>query len=393
MKVFFRRIHLYLAFVAGIVIMITCFTGAVLVFEEELQHLFHKERYYVEPGTARPIQELSASLQQKVPAATISGIKIYTDKTRSAELYYTVKKKDDKKKDASPTVKVQGGPMKPGQPATRENNRQVAYVNPYTAEIIELYNNKDSFFYSMLSLHRWLLGGDTGKLIVGICTLIFLFILITGIILWWPKNRMILQQRLKIKWQGGWKRLNHDLHIVTGFYSAIFLFIFAFTGLAWSFTWFNKGIYKVTNSSMELPKPPVNAFRADVKTTSLDSIFAYAKTNIPGVKFYVITSPKDSLSPYSVSVLKDNAPHESAMDMYYINRYEPAILQSQQFSQRNLGQKVRSTFKPVHTASIWGWPSKIIGFIVCVLGVIFPVTGYIMWWLRTSKKARKTEPV
>jgi len=99
----------------------------------------------------------------------------------------------------------------------------------------------------MLSLHRWLLGGDTGKLIVGICTLLFLFILITGIILWWPKTKNILLHRLKIKSNGGWKRLNHDLHIVLGFYCAIFLFLFAFTGLAGSFSWFNKGIYKATN--------------------------------------------------------------------------------------------------------------------------------------------------
>ena len=44
-------------------------------------------------------------------------------------------------------------------------------------------------FLSMFSLHRWLLIGDTGKLITGISTSVFLFILITGIILWWPRIR------------------------------------------------------------------------------------------------------------------------------------------------------------------------------------------------------------
>jgi uncharacterized iron-regulated membrane protein len=80
-----------------------------------------------------------------------------------------------------------------------------------------------------MSLHRWLLGGSDsiGKTITGISTLIFLFILITGIILWWPKTKNILLRQLKIKQSAGWKRFNHDLHIVLGFYSAIFLFIFA----------------------------------------------------------------------------------------------------------------------------------------------------------------------
>jgi uncharacterized iron-regulated membrane protein len=49
-----------------------------------------------------------------------------------------------------------------------------------------LYSYRTTFFYSVFALHRWLLAGDTGKLIVGISTSIFLFILITGIILWWP---------------------------------------------------------------------------------------------------------------------------------------------------------------------------------------------------------------
>ena len=45
MKKWFRRVHLYLGLSAGLVITVSCFTGALLVFEEELQHAFHKDRY------------------------------------------------------------------------------------------------------------------------------------------------------------------------------------------------------------------------------------------------------------------------------------------------------------------------------------------------------------
>lgn len=371
--------------VAGLVIMTTCFTGAVLVFEEELQHLFNKERYYVQAGpAARPLEDMVLSVQNKVPGAVVNGIRIYTDSSRTFELSYSLKKKEGNPGAAAGLLKAKDTKIKPG---AKENTRLVAFVNPYTAEVIELYNHRHTFFYSMMSLHRWLLGGDTGKMIVGVCTLIFLFILITGIILWWPKTGNILKQRLKIKWESGWKRLNHDLHIVLGFYSALFLFIFSFTGLAWSFAWFNKGIYTVTNSSMEPVKPPLSTLRLDTKTISYDEVFNCVKASAPAVKYYNINTPKDSLAAYSVSVLPSNAAHESAMDLYFVNRYEPTIIQVQKFGQRNLGQRVRSVFKPIHTASIWGTPSKIIGLIVCIFGVIFPLSGYIMWWLRTNKKA------
>src|SRR5215213_3899716 len=123
-----------------------------------------------------------------------------------------------------------------------------------------------------MAMHRWLLGSNNGpgKYITGISTLLFLFILITGIILWWPKTKNILQQRLKIKSTAGWKRLNHDLHIVLGFYSSIFLFVFAFTALAWSFEWFNKGIYKVTSSSMKA-EAPASVNNENFKRISFDS--------------------------------------------------------------------------------------------------------------------------
>src|SRR5690606_6796518 len=92
-------------------------------------------------------------------------------------------------------------------------------------------------------LHRQLLMGKTGKVITGICCLSYLVILITGLFLWWPKNSKILRQRLKIKWDAKFKRVNWDLHAVAGFYSLPLLFLIAFTGLTWSYKWFNNGIF------------------------------------------------------------------------------------------------------------------------------------------------------
>jgi uncharacterized iron-regulated membrane protein len=96
--------------------------------------------------------------------------------------------------------------------------------------------------------------------------------------------------------------------------------------------------------------------------------------------------PKDSSEAVSVSALSKNAVHESATDAVYIDQYSGEVLGQLEFKNKSLGAKVRSTFKPVHTGSIWGTPSKIIAFIVCLFGVTFPITGTIMWMNRTRKK-------
>lgn len=394
MKVFFRRIHLYLSLAAGLVILIACLTGAILVFEKDLQMAMNKKRYYVEQSGPRlSLEQLTDKVKSSFPGHKINGIKVYKDGERSAEVSISA----PPKKDAKPAGEAKPAEAKPAEakdpkkaqaPPQRQPGFTV-FINPYTGEVLQKYSYQETFFYQVFALHRWLLGGQNsiGKYIVGISTFIFLFILITGIILWWPKTRRIMARRLKIKWNAGWKRINHDMHLVFGFYSAIFLFIFAFTGLAWSFEWFNNGIYKVTNSPLKQAPPPKSAFMEGVKRISPDQALAVATTMQKDAEFYNVSFPKDSTEVFSVSLLPPGAAHEGATDAVYVDQYSGHAAGTLMFSERSLGARVRSAFKPVHTGSIWGLPSKIIAFIVCLLGVTFPITGTIMWLNRTKKKA------
>ena len=393
MKVFFRRIHLYLSFAAGLVILICCLTGAILVFEKDLMMAFNKERYYVEAAGAKlSADTLVSKVKQNYPGAKVNGIKLYEAADRSAEVSVSFPpKKDAKAKSEAPKPKEGAKPVAPQrQPGF------TIFINPYTGQVVDKYSYSETGFYTVFALHRWLLGGNDsiGKLIVGISTFIFLFILITGIVLWWPKTKKILKQRLNVRWSAGWKRINHDMHLVFGFYSAIFLFIFAFTGLAWSFEWFNNGIYKVTGSPLKPAPAPKSTYVADARKISFDKALAAAQTIYPSAEFYSISLPKDSTEAMNVSLLGHDAAHESATDAVYIDQYSGAVLGKLAFGDRSLGAQVRSTFKPVHTGSIWGTPSKIIAFLVCLLGVTFPITGTIMWYNRTRKRYRKgTAPV
>jgi len=389
MKVFFRRIHLYLSLAAGLVILTACLTGALLVFEKELQMAFNKHRYYVAPGGEKAsLAQLEANVKQAFPGSKINSIKVYEDATRSAELSISAPQKKTERTAAAP---ARGGAG--AHPAGGRQPGFTVFINPYTGAVLEKYSYQETFFYQVFALHRWLLGtpDSIGKYIVGVATAIFLFIILTGIILWWPKTKRIMLQRLKIKTNAGWKRLNHDLHLVLGFYSAIFLFIFAFTGLAWSFEWFNKSIYSVTHSSMQPPPTPKSAPGGSTAQITYDEAYAIAKHNLNQVAFYTIAAPKDSTDALTVSALPEAAVHESATDALYLDQYSGAVIGKLQYSERSLGARVRSTFKPVHTGSIWGLPSKIIAFIVCVLGVSFPITGVVMWLNRTRKK-KKARP-
>ena len=388
MKVFFRRIHLYLSLAAGLVILVACLTGAILVFEKDLMMAMNKDRYYVEKtGPALSTADLAKRVTDSFAKAKVTGVKWYSDEARSVEfnVSFPPAKKDGAAKEAP---KEAAKPAAGKAPAPQRAPGFTVFVNPYTGQILDKYSYRETGFYTVFALHRWLLGGEgsIGKYIVGIATFIFLFILVTGIILWWPKTRKVLQQRLTVKWGSGWKRINHDLHIVFGFYSAIFLFIMAFTGLAWSFEWFNDGIYAVTNSPKKQPEPPKSTYTAEAKTIGLDQVLQSARSLYPTAISWSAAQPKDSVSTLSVNVLPANPAHENATDALYFDQYSGRQLGALRYEERSLGARVRSTFKPVHTGSIGGTPTKILAFIVCLFGVSFPITGVIMWINRTRKK-------
>lgn len=446
MKTLFRNIHLYLSLASGLVIAVVCFTGGVLVFEKELEQAWHPERYHVTPASTPRLSltQLTEAVRAYKPEGKIAGLKVYADPTRTVEISLAgapggpggerkpeaaraeqggQSGESTKESAKAPSGEGRGKDGKGGKEAGKgggEGGRgPVVFVNPYTAAVTGELNYRETFFFTMMALHRGMVGGAIGKLVVGVSTVMFLFIIGTGLVLWWPASRKAVKQRLQVKWSGGWKRLNHDLHIVLGFYSALLLFLFAFTGLAWSFEWFNKGIYAVTNSPMERPEPPVSVMPAS--TTALtpaipaapatvtptsdvpalpaalatapsltaDAALAQAQKLAPTAVYYSLQLPKDATGSIKVATLRPNAVYENATDEVYLDQYSGSVLKSQTYEQRNLGQRVRGLFKPVHTGSIFGWPSKIISLVVCLLGVTFPITGTIMWLNRLSKARKK----
>lgn len=90
----------------------------------------------------------------------------------------------------------------------------------------------------VMKLHRWLMD-DTrtwGKMLVGISTIFFIFILISGLTVYWPRKWN--KNRLTVHTRKGKSRLLFDLHSVLGIYAAVILLACSLTGLMWSFQWY-----------------------------------------------------------------------------------------------------------------------------------------------------------
>ncbi len=370
MKKFFRKIHLYLSLSAGIFIIVACVTGSILVFEEEFNHNFNSERYFVKPQKDKlPLNDLVNIAEKAKNEFEVSGIKAFGDVNRSIEINLaeiSIEKIDKKEEKGKQSFTV--------------------YINPYNGQILDLENRRESFFKKVEMIHRFLLSKKegVGHYIMSYSASFLLFILITGIILWWPKSNKILKQRLKIKWDGNNKRLIHDLHVVVGFYTSVFLIFIVMTGLTMSFNFINNGIFTLTNSKNESLKPPKSNYTVGSSRMDLSRLEKIITNNFNDFNLYSIKIPKEKDDVFSVNILENNQT-ENRFSTLYIDQYKGNIINNLTFADKSLGQKIRSYIKPIHTGEIYGLTTKIINFIICLLTLTFPITGLLMWLKRLNK--------
>jgi uncharacterized iron-regulated membrane protein len=426
MKVFFRRIHLYLGLVSGLFLVVVCLTGSILVFEEELTHTFHHERYFVEAATAPRLSlaQLTAAVRAAKPKAKINGLKIYADPTRSVEVNLAGAGRPGGPQGESrgPGMSGRGegrGPqagLRRGKgPGERTGERGQAgtggpqagpgkggkgdrgptlYLNPYTGAVLGEFDQRKSFFHFVEEIHRGLVAGRVGKLVMGINSIIFIFILGTGLVLWWPATRRALSTRLRVKWDASWKRVNYDWHTALGLYSSVFLLVMTLTGMGMAFDWVGQGINTLTHSPQQRPEPPTSTLPATEPATKLeaDAALALARQQAPEAKSYTIQLPKAPDGSIQVGILRPGAITERATDDVYLDQYSGRVLRQQAYAEKPLGQRIRGLFKPIHTGAIFGWPTKVLAFVFVLLGATFPITGTIMWLNRTRKSKKKEQP-
>src|SRR5690606_26914640 len=116
-----------------------------------------------------------------------------------------------------------------------------------------------------------------------ISTLLYIILMISGIILWYPRRRKHLRQRLTVKWGASPKRLNYDLHNVFGFYMSWLAIFIILSGLILSYDWLKTSAYWIaTGGETPVQQAPVkrelsgSSFASGMGHAATDSIAASA---------------------------------------------------------------------------------------------------------------------
>ncbi len=384
LRKFFNDIHLWLGLTSGLVLFVVCLTGTIYTFHKEIEELVEPQKFSVEvPANATRISTgaLVAMVEKELNGA-VTAIQIPADPEATYRL--TVKQSAPKGVDAA---NGKGGRGK------------VYFVNPYTGALTgEDGGPTKEFFITVMKLHRWLLiEGDTGKIIVGVSTIIFVFLTLTGLILWFPARIKNWKQGLKIKTKANWKRINHDLHNTLGFYSFILLLIMGLTGLCWSFEWYRDGVSEVMGAKVfagrgEKPLPSTDA--GELQPISIDQAVTIAESTFPYEGNLSLSLPQGKEGTFVATKNKTGFFAGSASDKMQIHQYSGTPLKIDRFADKKLNEQIVASIKPLHLGEIYGTFSKILYFIACLIATSLPVTGTMIWINKLRKKPgkRRTAP-
>ncbi|THD33733.1 MAG: PepSY domain-containing protein [Flavobacterium johnsoniae] len=372
------KIHLWLGMASGSVVLLLSVTGCIYVFSVEITEALRKDIMYVSKTESAPIpiSKLWDDTQKKIGNnLKISRVKV-SNNPEKTWVFGCYKKNEN-------AITYFGA----------IDYYKSVYVNPYSGEILAVYDEEMDFFNIVKFIH-WslLLEVGLGQQIVGWSTFIFVIMLITGIILWWPKNKAARKQRFKFQWKEttNWRRKNYDIHNIFGFYIATIALIIAFTGMVWAFSWFQAAVYVAASGTTE--RPEVVTKEADKNlpkiSNAMEAILEKTKLAYPDADAFSLRKPADSLATMDVYVQQNENTYYVSHEMRF-DQKSGEILLNRNHSQKNFGEKLITANYDLHVGAILGIPGKIIAFIASFICGMLPVTGFLIWYGRKFKKKTK----
>jgi uncharacterized iron-regulated membrane protein len=349
------QVHLWAGLILGIYVVVIGLTGSILVFRGDLQKLTFPKFFTVERHGEpdAPLATILDELERRYPGTKVSGLDYPTERRQTFLTYLT-----------------------------RGNQFLTVFSHPVTGQVIgEL--PKTSWITRLQDLHYDLLGGRLGRQISGIASACLIAMFITGLILWWPGVARWTRS-LWIDTRAGWRRINWDLHSVSGFWLFALLMMWAISGVEFAFPQpFRKAVNAI--SPLTITRPPQSGPAAPTSLEPADYM-AKARALEPAARlgrFVAAFGERDAVLVLMARVDHGDFDRSDEISLYF-DRYTGELLARHAAADEgaSFGDAVMKWLGPLHTATFGGSGIHILW---ALFGLSFPglaITGFIMWWNR-----------
>ena len=362
----FRKIifwmHLICGVAAGLVVLIMSATGVALTYEKQM--LRWADGFHVVPpagAAGRPDPEALLGQARAETGKTPTALLLRSDPNESARLYF---------------------------------GRESFAIDPYTGERLgEGAVGLRQFFRTMIVWHRWLgqegEGRAAGKAVTGACNLAFLFIVVSGCYLWWPKQWTRRQLRSIVFFRGGLKGKARDFnwHNVFGLWCALPLFVVVSTAMFFSYSWPTGMLYALTGE--ERPQSGGSGAGGGAKKPAappsfdgLNALWAKAAASAPGWRSITMRLSERPEAPAVFSIDRGNGTRPDLRSALTLDRKTGAVVRLETPADLGAARNARSWIRWLHTGEAGGLAGQTLAGIASAAACMLVYTGWMLTWRR-----------
>lgn len=339
-------------------------------------------------------------------------------------------------------LKTYVAPLSPTQVAVfRVDGAQgprAVMVDPGTGEVAGQMAWRGTLYDIASDIHGSLLIGTLGDRLIEIAASLGMVLIVTGVVLWWPRGGTRFRDALLPSLRGGGRAAWRGLHSAVGVWTALVLALFLISGLSWAGIWGERVVQAwstfpagkwgsgvplsdVTHASMNAPgeksvpwtleQTPMPASDphaghdmaapaapAPEAGTFIDGLVPGQAPNVDQVASYAaaqnfvgrfqLAFPQGETGVWSIThdSMSNDGPNPAADRTIHIDRYDGRVLADFGYADYGPYAKAMAWGIAIHEGDM-GWWAVALNTLFCLAVIGLCVSGIVMWWLRRPVRA------
>lgn len=345
------RLHRWVGLSLGLLLALSGLTGAALTLARPLDERLHAGLYRVHPAAQRaPLDAIHARLEAEFGP-------------RAGFVF-----RPPREPDESLRVFVRG------------DWSGTLFIDPATGTELGRRGEHEGLLHLLFELHSALLVEDTGRAVLATTALVYLLMLLSGLVLWWPAK---WRHAFTVKTRSGVTRALFDVHRVGGALLGLVVLVSVASGLymAWRpvSTW-------VSAAAGQGPlRPPSVVWLPDAPPASLDRAVEQARRVFPQGAVGYVQWPGRRAAPIRVRLRLPDDPHPNGLSSVWLHPASGQVLAVHRWTQLDPGARAYAWIYPLHIGHLGGAPHLGVTFLSGAALFGFGLTGLWLWWRRRGR--------
>jgi len=389
-------VHRWLSLVLGLLLLVECTTGALLVYAPELTRWLRGDLHVAQQDAPeQPLQSSLTAAQTAYP--DLAPTSVYDD--HGTHTVYDF--------DAGRVVTVDGytgavlGSYNNNEPAPGAIGWTLAFADGIhlCALSCEEYPGHQAWLADEIPHSKWAgfdgAGVTWGGLVIAVLALMLVFLALSGVWLWWPTFKHFVRG-VRVRFGKGRYARDYDLHQVVGMVALPLLLMWGVTGASYELGFVDRGWYAVTpgtehEADLTVDDKATGEITADQAVASAQELLGHdapvTELDVPAADdpagYYAVWF-SDGYDPYA----KTQYPGDVAIE---VDRHDAgnAVI-TYGGPQVGTAQVVAESFNyPVHSGFAFNGWIRILWVVFGLVPLLLAWTGVSTWLFKRSVRKRR----